>query len=98
MTDIGPGLVAILVSGWTFIAIATVAIVVRVYLRLKIQKRGLLASDFFMFMAWLSALAATIFTGLLNSLGALGPTVDTSMKFYHGDENIIHQVFKLFWY
>ncbi|KAH7150539.1 hypothetical protein B0J13DRAFT_661488, partial [Dactylonectria estremocensis] len=98
MTDIGPGPVAVLVSGWVFIAIATVAVGARVYLRLKIQRQCFVASDFFMFTAWLSAVVATIFTVLLDRLGALDPMVDTSMESYHGDENHIHQVFKLFWY
>ncbi|KAH7022356.1 hypothetical protein EDB80DRAFT_673993 [Ilyonectria destructans] len=49
MNIAGPRPVA---TGWTLIAIAAGVIIARLYLRLKIQRRRLLASDMFMCDAW----------------------------------------------
>ncbi|KAM5347277.1 hypothetical protein ACJ41O_010282 [Fusarium nematophilum] len=71
-------------SRWGLIALAAAAIIARVYLRLRIQRRRLLSSDILMFLAWCAALAAACFDVMLARMGALEPQVMTNLEGYEG--------------
>lgn len=71
---------------YTLIAIATVVIIARLYLRLKIQRRRrLLFSDWLMLLAWSSAVASAPFNNILVKHGALDPKIDYTLNNYQTD-------------
>lgn len=67
----------------------------RLYLRLKIQRRRLLASDMFICGAWVAGVAITSLNVLLQQLGALEPSVKTNMEGFKGDPEDIPKIFKV---
>ncbi|KAH8688153.1 hypothetical protein BGZ61DRAFT_452838 [Ilyonectria robusta] len=97
MNIAGPRPVVVQATGWTLIAIAAGAIMARLYLRLKIQRRRLLASDMFICGAWVAGVAITSLNVLLQQLGALEPSVKTNMEGFKGDPEDIPKIFKIFW-
>ncbi|KAH6879428.1 hypothetical protein B0T10DRAFT_496451 [Thelonectria olida] len=92
-----PSASAILAIVYTLIAIATVLIAARIYLRIKIQKRRLLFSDWLMILGWCGAFASAPFNIVLSSYGALKPHIDYSLTNYHVDLGTFKFVRKMIW-
>ncbi|KAH6886808.1 hypothetical protein B0T10DRAFT_563044 [Thelonectria olida] len=93
----GPGEVPILIVAWSLVGIALSAVAARLYLRLKIQKRKLLASDYFILVALVSGTVVSASSTVLGELGALDPDVGSDMSGFAGDPEDIPEIFKVFW-
>ncbi|KAF4980531.1 hypothetical protein FZEAL_3466 [Fusarium zealandicum] len=89
-----PGPVAILVSQWCLIVLATAVIAARLYLRLRIQHRRLLSSDIIMCAAWVSAILTAVLGPIFASMGAFNPDVSTTFNGYEGDVEDLELVLK----
>ncbi|KAM0424901.1 hypothetical protein ACHAPT_009957 [Fusarium lateritium] len=89
---------AVLGTIYTLIVLAAIVIAARIYLRVVIQKRRLLASDFIMILAWLSAVATSTFDILLKKHGALEADINYTLTNYKpkSDEEFEH-VMKMVW-
>ncbi|KAM0343521.1 hypothetical protein ACHAPU_008416 [Fusarium lateritium] len=74
----------LLISEWTLIALSTIVIVARVYLRLVIQKRKLLMSDIWMVFAWLMGIVVASFCITYVHMGLMEQDVDYSLANYKG--------------
>lgn len=70
---------------YTLIVLAALVIAARIYLRIVIQKRRLLASDFIMILAWLSAVSTSAFDILLKKHGALEAHINYTLTNYEAD-------------
>ncbi|KAI8668618.1 hypothetical protein NCS57_00673500 [Fusarium keratoplasticum] len=93
-----PSGAAVLGTIYTLIVLAALVIAARIYLRIVIQKRRLLASDFIMILAWLSAVSTSAFDILLKKHGALEAHINYTLTNYEADsvEEFEH-VMKMIW-
>ncbi|KAH7230528.1 uncharacterized protein BKA55DRAFT_715357 [Fusarium redolens] len=66
------------------VIIATILVIARLNLRLRIQKRKLLLSDIFMIAAWVSGAITAAFSPVFALLDAFNPNVHTTLKGYNG--------------
>lgn len=80
---------------WTLIAVAAAVIAARLNLRLRIQRRRLLASDILMCAAWLSAVATAGFNIRLAAFGSLDPFVDHKLGNYERSNGELSTVLKV---
>ncbi|KAI8671977.1 hypothetical protein NCS56_00659900 [Fusarium sp. Ph1] len=80
-----PSGAAVLGTIYTLIVLAALVIAARIYLRIVIQKRRLLASDFIMILAWLSAVTTSSFDILLKKHGALEAHINYTLTNYEAD-------------
>ncbi|KAF4341555.1 integral membrane protein [Fusarium beomiforme] len=96
---IGPStlLVSIPITEWTLIALSTVVIIARVYLRLVIQKRKLLDSDMWMIAAWLAGICVASFCVTYVHMGVMEPWVDLSLEEYDGSREDKEFILMLLW-
>ncbi|KAF7556936.1 hypothetical protein G7Z17_g1019 [Cylindrodendrum hubeiense] len=95
MKEVAPGPVAVLVSGWALVGIATALVVARLYLRLKIQRRRVMVSDIVMSASWIAGIATTAFTIVFARLDALDPRTETTMQNFPGNPENIQKIFKV---
>ncbi|EXK28125.1 hypothetical protein FOMG_15573 [Fusarium oxysporum f. sp. melonis 26406] len=77
------------------VIIATILVIARLNLRLRIQKRKLLLSDIFMVAAWISGLITAAFSPVFAVLDAFDPSVHTTLKGYHGGSANLVLILKL---
>ncbi|KAF5990599.1 integral membrane protein [Fusarium bulbicola] len=77
----GPTVVA---TEWALISVATVVILARLYLRLILQRRSLLASDVLMCAAWASAVALASFDIYFLSIGIFKPGTTFDLAGFEG--------------
>ncbi|KAL2687929.1 hypothetical protein Neosp_005499 [[Neocosmospora] mangrovei] len=77
-----PSGAAVLGTIYTLIVLAALVIAARIYLRIVIQKRRLLASDFIMTLAWLSAVSTSAFDILLKKHRALEAHINYTLTNY----------------
>ncbi|KAH8734210.1 hypothetical protein BGZ61DRAFT_442288 [Ilyonectria robusta] len=90
-----PGPLPLLVSGWLLTGIAAVAIIARLYLRLIIQKRKLLYSDWFICASWICGTITNVMNTELAHLGAFDKHVMMTLDGYRGDPDNIDMIIKL---
>lgn len=83
------------VTEWTLIAVAAALIAARLNLRVRIQKRRLLASDILMCAAWLSAVATAGFNIRLAAFGSLDPFVNHKLGNYERSNKELSTVLKV---
>ncbi|KAF5253534.1 hypothetical protein FANTH_1605 [Fusarium anthophilum] len=69
---------------WHVAKKATILVIARLNLRLRIQKRKLLLSDIFMVAAWISGVITAAFSPAFAVLHAFDPSVHTTLEGYHG--------------
>ncbi|RMJ16010.1 hypothetical protein BHE90_008706 [Fusarium euwallaceae] len=93
-----PSGAAVLGTIYTLIVLAALVIAARIYLRIVIQKRRLLASDFIMILAWLSAVTTSSFDIVLKKHGALEADINYTLTNYNPDsEEEFEHVMKMIW-
>ncbi|KAH7123111.1 hypothetical protein EDB81DRAFT_890809 [Dactylonectria macrodidyma] len=92
-----PGPVPVLVTEWVILGIAALSISARLHLRLLIQKRRLLTSDWLICGAWIMAAANASFDIALAQLGALEPGVMTTLRGFNGSPEDAELSLKLYW-
>ncbi|KAH7129570.1 hypothetical protein B0J13DRAFT_627398 [Dactylonectria estremocensis] len=92
-----PGPVPVLVTEWVILGVAALSISARLHLRLLIQKRRLLTSDWLICGAWVMAAANASFDIALAQLGALEPGVTTTLRGYNGSLEDAELSLKLYW-
>lgn len=80
---------------WTLIVVAAGVVIARIYLRLKIQRRRLLTSDILMCFAWVSAVTTASFNFKFAQMGALHPSVLTTLEGYDGTPQQISLLLKV---
>ncbi|KAH8723965.1 hypothetical protein GQ44DRAFT_773544 [Phaeosphaeriaceae sp. PMI808] len=88
---------AIIAIEWLLLAISGIAIIARLYLRLKINRRKLVASDVCICLAWCAAMVTIAFDIVFFQMGILNPNVDALLKGYHGDKKSLRKALKYFW-
>ncbi|KAH6879881.1 hypothetical protein B0T10DRAFT_532155 [Thelonectria olida] len=93
----GPTGEVVLAVIFTLIGIAACAIAARIYLRVKIQKRKLVMSDFFMIAAWFCACTAASFDIVLVVKGVLRPEIDWFLTNLHVDVHTYELVLRTSW-
>ncbi|KAF7555856.1 hypothetical protein G7046_g6458 [Stylonectria norvegica] len=91
-----PGAGPVIASQWVLITIAAVVIIARLNLRVRIQRRTLLRSDFLMCAAWFCALFCAGFNVALAELGALNKPVKATLQGYEGTPEHLILVLKMF--
>lgn len=64
---------------------AALVIAARIYLRIIIQKRRLLVSDFIMILAWVSAVTTSSFDIILKKHGALEAHINYTLTNYEAN-------------
>ncbi|KAH6976426.1 hypothetical protein BKA56DRAFT_455100, partial [Ilyonectria sp. MPI-CAGE-AT-0026] len=79
------------------LAIAAAAIIARFYLRIRIQRRGLLVSDMIICAAWVFGVVTTSTSFILMHLGALQPDILLDQENFPGDREAFKAVFKTMW-
>ncbi|RSL91785.1 hypothetical protein CEP51_000143 [Fusarium floridanum] len=89
MTVAPPSGSTVLATIYTLIALAAVIIGARIYLRLKIQRHRLLASDYFMIAAWCSAVSCASVNVVMKVHGALEPERDYDFSTLDEDPKVI---------
>ncbi|KAF5594292.1 integral membrane protein [Fusarium pseudocircinatum] len=77
------------------VIIATILVIARLNLRLRIQKRKLLLSDIFMVAAWISGVITAAFSPVFAVLHAFDPSVHTTLQGYHGGSANLVLILKL---
>ncbi|KAK2056457.1 hypothetical protein LY76DRAFT_627703 [Colletotrichum caudatum] len=82
---------------WVTILTAGAVIAASLYLRLKIQGRKLHASDYFLCLAWFSAVANAAFDIPFTVMGALNQNVKINLDGYNASDDDIELVMRLFW-
>ncbi|RBR15487.1 hypothetical protein FVER53590_09408 [Fusarium verticillioides] len=92
---IGPS--TLLITEWTLIALSTIVIIARIYLRLIIQKRRIMDSDIWMILAWAAGITVASFCVTYVHMGVMEPWVDSSLKDWEGTHEDKEFVLKLLW-
>ncbi|KAI8649850.1 hypothetical protein NCS56_01435800 [Fusarium sp. Ph1] len=82
---------------YSLIGLAAVIIGARIYLRLKIQRHRLLASDYFMIAAWCSAVLCASVDVVMKVNGALEPQRTYDFTTLDKDPKVIEYLFKVSW-
>ncbi|KAF5624490.1 integral membrane protein [Fusarium sp. NRRL 52700] len=91
----GPTVVA---TEWALISIATAVILARLYLRLILQRRSLLASDVFMCAAWASAVATASFDIYFFRIGIFKPGTTFDLAGFEGTVAEAENFYKLYYF
>ncbi|KAH7195590.1 hypothetical protein DER44DRAFT_874405 [Fusarium oxysporum] len=81
---------------WALISIATAVILARLYLRLVLQRRSLLASDVFMCAAWVSAVATASFDIYFYRIGIFKPGTTFDLAGFEGTAEEAESFYKIF--
>ncbi|KAF5548848.1 integral membrane protein [Fusarium mexicanum] len=80
---------------WHVAKKATILVIARLNLRLRIQKRKLLLSDIFMVAAWISGVITAAFSPAFAVLHAFDPSVHTTLEGYQGGSANLVLILKL---
>jgi hypothetical protein len=80
---------------WALIIVATAVIGARLYLRLHIQKRRLLTSDYFMCAAWVTSIMSAAVDLKFLELEALDPDLQSTLVNYKSTPEDIVLVLKV---
>ncbi|KAK2674703.1 hypothetical protein RAB80_009687 [Fusarium oxysporum f. sp. vasinfectum] len=91
----GPTVIA---TEWALISIATAVILARLYLRLVLQRRSLLASDVFMCAAWASAVATASFDIYFYRIGIFKPGTTFDLAGFEGTAEEAESFYKLYYF
>ncbi|KAM5357594.1 hypothetical protein ACJZ2D_016103 [Fusarium nematophilum] len=97
MPLLGPPGSVVLAVIFILIGVAACAIAARIYLRLMIQKRRLIMSDFLMIAAWLCACTAASFDIVLVVKGVLKPENDWFLTNLNVDAQTYELLLKIMW-
>ncbi|KAH7136925.1 hypothetical protein B0J13DRAFT_82584 [Dactylonectria estremocensis] len=97
MAFAAPGPVVVVATACALITIAGAAIVARLWLRLKIQKRRLLVSDILMGLAFVCAIITMAITVKMAQVGALDVGVKQNLVGFDGTDDEIAFALKIFW-
>ncbi|KAM0085390.1 hypothetical protein ACKRZS_002419 [Fusarium odoratissimum] len=89
----GPTVIA---TEWALISIATAVILARLYLRLVLQRRSLLASDVFMCAAWVSAVATASFDIYFYRIGIFKPGITFDLAGFEGTAEEAESFYKVY--
>ncbi|KAG4257258.1 hypothetical protein FPRO04_08410 [Fusarium proliferatum] len=89
----GPTVIA---TEWALISVATAVILARLYLRLILQRRNLLASDVFMCAAWASAVATASFDIYFLRIGIFKPGTTFDLAGFEGTAAEAENFYKIF--
>ncbi|RBA22227.1 hypothetical protein FPRO05_00574 [Fusarium proliferatum] len=89
----GPTVIA---TEWALISVATAVILARLYLRLILQRRSLLASDVFMCAAWASAVATASFDIYFLRIGIFKPDTTFDLAGFEGTAAEAENFYKIF--
>ncbi|KAK1976396.1 hypothetical protein LZ30DRAFT_734757 [Colletotrichum cereale] len=92
-----PKAVTIITTGWVTILTAGAVIAASLYLRIKIQGRRLQVSDYFLCLAWCSAVSNAAFDIQFTVMGALHQNIKINLDGYNASDNDIELVMRLFW-
>ncbi|VZI02822.1 unnamed protein product [Fusarium fujikuroi] len=91
----GPTVIA---TEWALISVATAVILARLYLRLVLQRRNLLASDVFMCAAWASAVATASFDIYFFRIGIFKPGTTFDLAGFEGTAAEAENFYKLYYF
>ncbi|KAH7154307.1 hypothetical protein DER46DRAFT_702914 [Fusarium sp. MPI-SDFR-AT-0072] len=91
----GPTVIA---TEWALISVATAVIVARLYLRLVLQRRSLLASDVLMCAAWASAVATASFDTYFYRIGIFKPGTTFDLAGFEGTAEEAESFYKLYYF
>ncbi|TID04496.1 hypothetical protein CH35J_002134 [Colletotrichum higginsianum] len=92
-----PKAVTIITTGWVTILTAGAVIAASLYLRINIQGRKLKVSDYFLCLAWCSAVATASFDIQFTVMGALHQNVKINLDGFNGSDDDAMLVMRLFW-
>ncbi|KAM0247141.1 hypothetical protein ACHAP5_004220 [Fusarium lateritium] len=90
-----PSGITVIATEWTLIFIATGVIVARLYLRLVLQKRRLLVSDFFMCGGWCTAVTLASFDIVFYRMGVLRRGVTLGLVGFEGTAEEAERFYKV---
>ena len=91
----GPYPAGLLVPQWGLIIASFIVILLRLNLRLRIQRISLMASDYLMCCAWLCAVATASFDIVFARMGVLDPNIDYFLTRYQGTPEEIEYILKV---
>ncbi|KAI1040665.1 hypothetical protein LB505_012244 [Fusarium chuoi] len=91
----GPTVIA---TEWALISVATAVILARLYLRLVLQQRNLLASDVFMCAAWASAVTTASFDIYFFRIGIFKPGTTFDLAGFEGTAAEAENFYKLYYF
>ncbi|RYO84349.1 hypothetical protein DL766_002692 [Monosporascus sp. MC13-8B] len=92
-----PSAAVVLAIQYALITIAAAVIAARIYLRLKIQNRSLLPSDFLMIAAWCTAFTTASFLIVFAVEGVLKPDIDYTLVNYDADAETLEYMLRIIW-
>ncbi|KAH7137764.1 hypothetical protein EDB81DRAFT_844225 [Dactylonectria macrodidyma] len=92
-----PSGAAVLGVIYTLITLAALLIAARVHLRLKIQKRKLVAADWLMILAWCSAFTTASFDIVFMNQGALEPNIHYTLNNWDTKPERLEYVLRMMW-
>ena len=79
---------------WLLISFSFVVIALRLHLRLRIQRIPIMASDYLMCCAWVSAVITASFDVVFARMGVLDPDIDYFLTRYPGTPDDIIYILK----
>ncbi|KAF0328957.1 hypothetical protein CGCF415_v013808 [Colletotrichum fructicola] len=82
---------------WVTILTAGAVIAASLHLRINIQGRKLMPSDYFLCLAWCSAVATASFDIQFTVMGALKQNIKITLDGYDGSDEDVIKVMRLFW-
>ncbi|EWG49248.1 hypothetical protein FVEG_16448 [Fusarium verticillioides 7600] len=95
---IDPSGSTVVATEWALISVATAVILARLYLRLILQRRSLLASDVFMCAAWVSAVALASFDIYFFRIGIFKPGTTFDLAGFEGTAEEAENFYKLYYF
>ncbi|KAF5550071.1 integral membrane protein [Fusarium napiforme] len=95
---IDPSGSTVVATEWALISVATAVILARLYLRLILQRRNLLASDVFMCAAWVSAVALASFDIYFFRIGIFKPGTTFDLAGFEGTAEEAENFYKLYYF
>ncbi|KAH7120492.1 hypothetical protein EDB81DRAFT_914107 [Dactylonectria macrodidyma] len=90
----GPAVLAVI---YTLIGVATFLIAARIYLRLKIQRRKLQASDLWIIAAWCAAFTTSTFDIVIYVKGILRADINYTLVNYTGSLEKLEYLLRIMW-
>ncbi|KAH7335100.1 hypothetical protein BKA66DRAFT_379166, partial [Pyrenochaeta sp. MPI-SDFR-AT-0127] len=81
---------------WVFLGIALLLIFARLHLRLKINHQPLVASDYFMILAWFASMSNASFDIVFMNLGVLKSEMDVTLSLVENFD-VLQTALRYFW-
>ncbi|KAL0780805.1 hypothetical protein CaCOL14_002140 [Colletotrichum acutatum] len=92
-----PKAVTIITTGWVTILTAGAVLAASLHLRINIQGRKLQISDYFLCLAWCSAVVTASFDIQFTVMGALHQNIKINLDGFKGNDNEVMLIMRLFW-